>query len=146
MFYFEEEFFNYTKTDKHIDFELDYNGTKYSDSRTIPKGAGITYTRSFTQLENINFNYSILGDYNGAKAIEVLSTIEPVKVITENKEPRTVIEDSEKDINELFKRIDSQKIDEKPKINYTIVVFISLFMMFILYLVISKSIRTAGLQ
>ncbi len=134
---FENKAFNYTKIDKTINYNFDYNGTNYSDSQNIPKYSTVTYTRTFTQLEDTSFNYSISGDFSASKNIAILPTIENLPVFDENHEKELTEEEIEK--SKIFDKVDNMKKADKQETNYVMVAIAVLFILFILYLLISKS-------
>ncbi len=149
FFYFEQEFFNYTNKDKNLVFEFDYNGVKTSEPQAIQKKSGLLYTKQFPIIEDANFSYVISGDYaiSGNTTLykeEELEEIqpEPEQIDTVND---TTLED-ENDYIKLFNEIESKQIKEKSEINYLIVVLIAVFLVFILFLFVTSSLKKQNIN
>jgi len=135
---FESNIINYTKSNKNISFIFDYNGTEYSDNKIISSNTEILYTRTFSNQEGAHLNYSIIGDYSYSRQLSILETIQRQEIIDSNTKQLTT---EEKDINELFDRVYENRVIEKPKTNYVVVVGVCLFFVFIIVLFISKLTR-----
>ena len=140
-FYFENTTFNYTNKDKDLSYEFDYNGEKYFEKQKISKLSESTYTKMFTKIENANFSYVISGDYNYAKIIPILPTIETPYVFDVNIDNNTFHTGEDKNKSEIFERIKEDSVVEKPKPNYFMIIFVGVFIVLIISLFVSKMIR-----
>lgn len=147
MLVFENKIFNYTKKDKQLSYVFDYFGTSYSETKTIEKYTESTYTRNFPKTENVNFSYSILGDYNSSSVIPILPAIEIPYVSDINLEDHNQLHTEEdKNKAELFSKYSENKIQEKPKSNYVMIGFVVAFILFIIIMFFSKMIKKENNQ
>ncbi len=142
-FYFEQNIFNYTDKDKNLNFEFYLNEQKIVDSKNVSKKTEATYIQEFPIVEDANFSYLISGDYSFSGNTVFYKEIEQIENI------KKVIDSNYEDVNDygkLFNQIESKRIDEKSELNYFVVVFVVIFILFIMFLFVSKSIKKQGIQ
>jgi len=141
LFYFEQEFFNYTNTDKNIVFDFDYNSTKFSDTKTIPKKTEAKYLRNFQIIENADFSYVISGDY-GLSGNTTLPKEQDFLDIIPIKEETDDFNSPSLPIQELKQKHNKENI----KLDFLMVVLVIGFLLFIFILFISKSLKKQNIQ
>lgn len=141
QFVFENTILNYTKKEKNISYDFDYNGEKYSDNQKISKQSEIVYKKVFNKIEDGYLNFAMSGDYNSSNNAQIMSTIETPYVFDVDINNNTFNSEEDKNRSEIFEKIKEDSVVEKPKPNYFMIVFVGAFVVLIIGLFISKMVK-----